>query len=118
MRSFVMIIIFLLSLLSAPAFAEVPVKDYQKFKNSESMQMYVAGVGVGFSWANIFMIDETGKVLYCQPSKLALGTDNYIRILEDEIKRYEATAGFQKAQETPIEIILLNGLRKTFPCVK
>ena len=106
-----------ISLFSITAFAEFLVKDYKQLKENDAMKIYVEGLGQGFSWANVVMKKETNKSLFCQPGKLALGRDNFIRILNDEIKRQEIDR-FDKTQEAPIEMILLLGLKNTFPCME
>ena len=51
--------------------------------------------------------------LYCPPQKLALTIGNLRNIIDDEIKdNYKV----HKKHNTPIPLILLRGLKKTFPC--
>lgn len=111
-------ITLIVSFFVSAAYAEFLVKDYKKLKETKTMLIYVEGLGKGFFYANVVMKYETGKSLFCEPDKLVLETNNFIRILDDEIEREEAAVGFQKAQETSIEILLLSGLKNTFPCVK
>jgi hypothetical protein len=82
------------------------------------MQIYVEGLGKGFFYANVVMEYETKRRLFCEPDKLVLEKDNFIRILDDKIERKKAAVGFQEAQEILIEILLLSGLKNTFPCAK
>lgn len=81
------------------------------------MKTYVEGLGKGFVYANVVMKIETNQSLFCIPEKLVLERENFIRILDDEIKRYEVVS-FDEAQKSPIEINLLSGLKNTFPCKK
>jgi len=106
-----------ISLFSMTAFAEFLVKDYKQLKENDAMKIYVEGLGKGFVYANVVMKKETNKSLFCKPEKLVLERDNLIRILDDEIKRQEIDR-FDKTQEAPIELILLFGLKNTFPCMK
>ena len=91
---------------------EMTLKHYKEFKPKEltRIEIYVTGLGDAFSWANTYL--EQRSFLFCQPSKLALGTKNYMRILDDEIQRkiYK--------EEHSIGLILLMGLKETFPCSK
>jgi len=88
--------------------AEWKVSEYLEKKETLAVyfESYISGLGVGFSWYNVDMI-MNGKPLYCPPAKLAVTTENYIRILDDEIKRNK---------KIYIEPILLDGLIRTFPC--
>ena len=80
------------------------------------MQAYITGIGTGLVVANVQMWIETEKRLFCQPGKLGLEKDNFIRILDDEIKKLEQTVGFETAQDIFAESVLLGGLKTTFPC--
>jgi len=57
--------------------------------------------------------EKSGVHIYCQPAKLALGTQNYKDILDQEIKSLPASP---KVNEMTINILLLLGLQETFPC--
>jgi hypothetical protein len=65
------------------------------------MQIYVEGLGKGFVYANVVMNYETGKNIFCTADTFILETDNFIRILDDQIKRAEASDGFEKTQKAP-----------------
>jgi hypothetical protein len=59
--------------------------------------------------------------MFCAPEKLVFELDNYISILNAEIKRRLVQAGgdsseIKKVMQTPIEVVLLYGLESTFPC--
>ena len=117
MRRIIVSVIFTAIFFTSSAYAEFLVKDYKKLKGSNLMQIYVEGLGKGFVYGNVVMKIETKKSLFCKPDKLVLEKDNFIRILDDEIGREEAIH-FDKAQEASIEILLLSGLRNTFPCTQ
>jgi hypothetical protein len=105
-------ITLLVSFFVSTAFAEVPVKDYEKMKSTDMMKVYVRGLGNGMVTVNS-LVKHT---LFCQPSKLALTLDNLIQILDKEIERFEERYGSQATQKFPIEILMLYGLQNTFPC--
>ena len=71
---------------------------------------YLSGIGHGYYYANAYADSIGQHKLYCQPRNNVMDADNYIQILENEIKR-----GGHKPDET-IELIMLSGLRRTFPC--
>jgi hypothetical protein len=75
-------------------------------------KVYISGAGAAFDWANVKMQVAGQKPLYCPPQELALNAENYISILDREISKYPAS------KQTPIELILIDGLIGTFPCKK
>lgn len=98
--------------------ADCIVKQYKAMKgqDKEITRIYLTGVGVGTRWVNAELKHSGKPPLYCVPDELVLETDNYSRILDDEIKRTEKRLGFQKTQDFPIGLLLLDGLKNTFPC--
>jgi len=68
----------------------------------------ISGLGEGMEWANVAAKED----IFCSPNKLPLDVANYIDIIDREIK----AAGLTLKQDTPVGLILLNGLRHTFPC--
>ena len=106
-------IIFLLTMfLSTNVFSEILVKDYLKHKNEEQVKSYVMGVGVGYGWSNVKLMIRGEKQLFCLPPNLSLNQQNYLTIIDDALKNSKP----KEADDTPIELILINQLIKTFPC--
>jgi len=93
--------------------AEISIKDYDEVKNAEWFKIYINGVGIGITWANIAVTDK-GQPLYCPPKKLALGAEDYLRIVQDSIEKNKTLK--EKMPTYPIEILLLRGLIEKFPC--
>lgn len=94
--------------------AEVQIKDYDSVKNTQIFKAYISGVGMGIFWANA-QLQSTGQpLLYCPPEKLVLTTENYLRILQETINKYENII----KSDTCVEMLLLKGLTETFPCKK
>ncbi len=104
----------LLLVLSTPTLAEIRAKDYERVKNSEEFKAYIYGVGIGISWANTELRVRNQAALYCPPSKLALGPNNYLDILARQMKDVEISKKI--SLDDPLEAILLEGLMRTFPC--
>ena len=104
------IVFALLVLISGQVFADLEVVDYPKFKNLDVFKNYVFGVGEGLMWANGELTSRNEKLIYCQPGKLALIMDNYLQILDDELK-----ANVYKPS-VPIAFVLREGLKHTFQC--
>lgn len=108
-------IIFLISICGASlptqALTVGDYKDMLKHK-SEYVDFYVLGIGEGFSWANVVNQDKNLATLYCQPKELALNVENYKRVIEDELEKYPEIY----KDNIEVEIALLRGLMRTFPC--
>jgi len=97
---------------SSQACSQIEVKDYPHAKSSEWFKTYILGVGNGISWANS---RPNRASLYCPPGVLKLDADEYIAILDrqilDESKKPDGLR-----DNTPVELLLLRGLSRTFPC--
>ena len=104
---------FFVGFVATESFA-VRLGKYPSLKQQDlfTLQMYVFGVGEGLSWANARVRTNKLPLLYCQPEHLAITKENFMQILDDEIKR----PGTSYKDQTPIELILLEGLIRTFPC--
>ncbi|MGA2958098.1 MAG: hypothetical protein ABSF48_20525 [Thermodesulfobacteriota bacterium] len=110
----VLVLIYVL-VFSSMAGATMDVKLYGKVRETQEFKLYIKGVGFGLVVANTYMLIENKERLFCQPMNLVLETENFIRILDDEIARQELQ-DFKKTQETSIELLLVRGLIHTFPC--
>lgn len=108
------ILLLPLVLIGNQAMAEVNIKEYDRVKNAEWFRTYLGGVGVGISWANTASGMRKGKPLYCAPSNLPLNQENYLEIAAREIEVAKGTGKLDP--DTPVELLLLHGLQRTFPC--
>lgn len=115
--------LWLLAVGSLQAHAQITVKDYRATLtlNDETkvsvMKLYISGIGEGLLWANS---EETRRKtpLYCMPEKLELVTDNYVALIDGQIKKLSQRGGATKAEldDFAVGVLLLNGLEATFPC--
>lgn len=76
----------------------------------EITEDFLAGVGAGFGYANSRLGMKGQPLLFCQPSSLTLNAQNYIDLIESMARQYDFK------QNQPVEVILLIGLEKEFPC--
>ena len=99
MKNKSLIILIALSFLCSikPTYA-ITVKEYELVKKADLdwTEDYINAVGVGIFWSNAMLWEQEKQRLYCSPSKLSLN------------------GGYTK--ESPVEMILLFGLIRTFPC--
>jgi hypothetical protein len=87
------------------------LKNYHgQDKNFTELSAYVSGAGHGYFFANQYADSIGQNKLYCQPANVDLTIESYNNILDHEIK-----VGKHKQSEH-IEAILLEGLRRKYPC--
>jgi hypothetical protein len=94
--------------------AATSVKDFPAHRKESWFESYIMGVGAGFLWANTSLRHEGRMPLYCPPEKRGVSFDQYMAILNRELTLPDMRAVDPR---TPIELVLLSGLRRTFPCV-
>jgi len=116
-RMLVVGIVLLWMLVSiVPLGADPTVKDYVRYKETQTFAIYITGVGDGFLWANAELITRKQKPLYCQPGKLTLQADNYLEILDRKMKDHEFVEHIPSY--FPLARVLLEALQETFLCDK
>jgi len=93
--------------------ADMSLGQYKKMKGTEFVTAYVGAVGFAYVHANAALTHRKQPSLYCQPSKLSLNAANYQDILDKEVKE---KAHIFNSPDIAIEMILLFGLIRTFPC--
>ena len=81
----------LLALASAPALATMTIGNFVDAEVAggsrwELMKVYVQGLGDSYMFANAQVKSDHGKPLYCPPYTLALTVDNYVQLLDGNIK--------------------------------
>jgi hypothetical protein len=107
----------LLLLINSAATAAVTVAQYREAKSNgdyswENLKIYISGLGAGILTANEMLTVDHRALIYCEPRKLKLGTDNYIVMIDKEL------AETKPPDNTEINIVLLYALKSTFPCPK
>lgn len=115
-----LLILALITAESVPA--EILVGKYKTEGQNEShksfLDTYILGVGTGYGWASSQMSADYKLSLYCPPEKLPITPEMYRDILDNEIKKPSPEGRPPYPYDTPIEIILLIGLKNMFPCKK
>jgi hypothetical protein len=76
--------------------------------------MYIKGVGMGYACANVDNKINGLPPLYCPPVNLGVTVENYLDIIDRYIERHKNIKG--ENPESFIELLLLKGLKETFPC--
>lgn len=102
-----------LAIYPPSASAELSVKEYQTRlaanDTDKALQIYILGLGEGIGWANRGIGTH-----YCQPAQLVLKVENYIDIIDKQIKLVNLSK--KELDEMPIGALLIAGLKRTFPC--
>lgn len=82
----------------------------------ERLKVYISGVGSGVTAANSL----AEPALYCQPNELSLKTDNYLSIIDNQIRDSKALYPSPEEQEdfqkVPVSLVLTWGFMREFPC--
>ena len=110
----IMVICAASAVIVSPAFAELSAEEaVLRYRAKDAMlNMYINGIGNGFSWANAELINSTGRPLFCQPDGLVLTVDQEVDIVSRYIKRIPANGKFDLGG------VMLAALRDAFPCPK
>ncbi len=94
------------------------IKEYEASKNDNSMRLYVNAVAHGIQWANAELATRKQTRIYCPSPQLTITEDNYIEILDDTVKSIRGRTGNNKVSNLSLGLVLLHGLKETFPCSK
>jgi len=96
------------------------VYEQEQLKSSSTLLVLDAllrGTESGFMWANTELASEGRKKLYCQPEELKLNIQTIKDILEEKVKNLLKLGwSLEMVDDYPIQLILLEGLKDTFPC--
>lgn len=90
---------------------QVTPQNYQTEKQSEVFKVYINGVGNGYTWVNGLNKQLGQKVLFCLPQNFSADYENYIKIIDRYLEKSRDVR-----PDMPIEVILLYGMQKSYPC--
>lgn len=102
--------ITLLGSASLSAEANISLQSINTLMSSQEKLIYITGVASGYSWYNTYLEHDGKELLFCVPSELGLNPQNYMNIFEGELKEQNYKP------DSYVEIILMQGLKRTFPC--
>jgi hypothetical protein len=83
---------------------------YLDFKGQPMTEALLISMGQSYMFANFELEDRGAGLMYCQPENLALTGAQYTQILDQQALRIDPNPN------TPVELLLLEGLKYTFPC--
>lgn len=101
--------------------SQLDVETYLKEKNNPTLafknKTYLQGVSAGLGTANISVSNgQVRELFFCLPELLSLTADNITTILDNEIEHAAKYMKKTNLDEFPISILLMDGLKRTFPC--
>lgn len=117
MNTYKFLLFFVSSLQSTFVYSDLSVSDYHKLKNTKEIVLYINGVGNGMFWYSTGLkksANDTSNQLFCVPQNFGLTPDNYMNIFKMELETYKKI--YDSMGDVPIGLVLLNGLKNTFPC--
>tara|TARA_B100001964_G_C13926261_1_gene462433 strand:- start:203 stop:649 length:447 start_codon:yes stop_codon:yes gene_type:complete len=90
-----------------------------KKTNPVYLKAHIGGVGNGLLTYNLILLGKDEK-LYCPPQTMALNADNYMEIIDDQIKYFASMQSPEGAaiENLSVEQLLLIGLIQEFPCTE
>jgi hypothetical protein len=112
-----LVISMMLVLSALTVKGELTVKQYkERMASSEALNVgaYIMGLGEGIGWANAAAGSKAP--LYCQPPKLGIGAETFLNIIDRKIEALSKTMTAEQLDKTFIGLLLMKGLRETFPC--
>jgi hypothetical protein len=104
-----------LLLMAGPSAQALSVQDYVRQRDSadtaqfHQSSIYITGVAAGYIWANSQLIQSKMRPLFCQEQPIRLNLD-FNKIIDDEIGQPYVAPDF------PVELLLLTGLARKYPC--
>ena len=111
------LVLLAIMMLSAPKeLYAVSLQAYNKIKTTDKFKTYINGVGEGMSWANSMLTIKKQPPLYCSPPTETMDENDYINIIDREIKRTSRTRKIDPNKPSAVEMILLFGLVVEYPC--
>ena len=111
MKSYRMLFLYFLAVITCDVKADVMLSQYDQVKNTAFFKPYINGIGTGYFWANVDLDIRNTKKLFCTPQNLDFNADDYVAILNDQINYTKSKQG-----NWPIGALLLEGLRRKYPC--
>jgi hypothetical protein len=105
------------SLAASSVSAEMTVRQYLADRDAASkaafdrlVKPYLTGVGEGLMWANAQLKAQKSAPFFCDPDEVTLTTDEYLSVVDGETKQPYVEPDY------PIELLLLKGLQRKYPC--
>lgn len=106
-----------LLLVASSASAEMTVRQYLADRDAANksafdrlVRPYLTGVGEGLLWANAQLKAQKSTPFFCDADDVNLTTDEFLSVVDGEAKQPYAEP------EYPIELLMLKGLQRKFPC--
>jgi hypothetical protein len=121
MKILIMTVLLLLGWMCGTALSYT-LAEYNEIKDHTVFKMYITGYGHGLLGASVYAEVEGQPAIFCPPPKLKLTGAIYLSILADELNQPHAIRFISKheadkhAPFSKIEMFLLDGLVRVFPC--
>jgi hypothetical protein len=120
MRS--LLVVFLLLTVCVAQMNAVTTLTVKKYRSDmasdlsrQILTVYIRGMGEGMMWINTRLQREK-RPLFCLAEQVVLNDENYIDIIDAQIKKLAAATKPAELDEMQIGTILMYGLQATFPC--
>ena len=116
-------VIAIAALYAAPASSgTLSLGDFNKAHAAGPLSMtlssYLYGIADGFASSNASLRGDGHPMMFCQPEKLRVNLENLVQMVDDEVARCARGGGKPYRDELPVALILLEAMKRTFPCEK
>jgi len=101
-----------------PIKADISVSQYNATRNSELIDAYIAGIGMGAMYSSLEQRSKHGVNIYCPPEEWGHSTENLKVVLDNEIMTWGIDNPRLNIGGFSIELLLIRGLKNKFPCSK
>lgn len=93
---------------------ELTLRHYEFWRASEGpyFAFTIKVMQESFLYANASLVVDGKSPIYCQPGRLTLTGDASLEVLDKETKITN------RSLDTPLFVVFLDGLRRTFPCAR
>jgi hypothetical protein len=112
------IAVFIALAIPFSVYADVQIDAFRSLLASDkptALQL-IEAVGAAYGWANAALSQDGKEVLFCVAAKKKFDGTELIQVLDVEYEKFEAE--YKNANASQIELVLLQGLRRTYPCVQ
>lgn len=93
--------------------ADITIAQYEKETTQDRTKLYLHGVETGLKYAITINKLNGLPLIYCQPEDAAHTTLELVNLIDDELQRFPELGA---DKQTPVAIVLLRALQRTYPC--
>ena len=121
-------LVLVIAMASTISYANAAGPNYLDYDSLTAQQrmvlgIYVIGASEAYGWANVSLVQRGDAPLFCVPANLHINGNRYLEIFKAESANHRSAykqmvdRSGHKSMDF-VDIVLLDGLKSTFPCGK